>query len=438
MPDYGHDLIFGTFLTPAASGPAAGRRARPAHRARRARPGDLPGPPVPAGVPRHLDPADVGRRPTERVRVAGNVLNLPLRPPAVLARAAASLDLLSGGRFELGLGAGAFWDAIEAMGGAAAARRARASTRSTRRSTSSAASGTPTSAAACASTASTTGRRRQARPGAGARHRDLARRVQAADAALIGRKADGWLPSLGYLQPGDLAPGNATIDEAAQAAGRDPREIRRLLNIGSGSFSGAGFLQGPAEQWVEELLPLVLEHGFSTFILASDDPRAIERLRRGGRARAARGRRGRARARPGRRPARRAAAARWPGARRHRLRRAARVAGRERGRARRPELRQVRSTYMRAGSPGLVLRPGRRRGRRRRARVRARAGRAALGAQRRARHQRPLDQRRRDRHRPRRADTVEVLDRAQRRVRLGAGRALGRRRGRRSRRTGWR
>jgi alkanesulfonate monooxygenase SsuD/methylene tetrahydromethanopterin reductase-like flavin-dependent oxidoreductase (luciferase family) len=54
---------------------------------------------------------------TERVRVSGNVLNLPLRPPAVLARAAASLDLLSGGRFELGLGAGAFWDAIGAMGG---------------------------------------------------------------------------------------------------------------------------------------------------------------------------------------------------------------------------------------------------------------------------------------------------------------------------------
>src|SRR5690606_12324892 len=54
---------------------------------------------------------------TERLRVAGNVLNLPLRPPAVLARAAASLDLLSGGRVELGLGAGGFWDAIEAMGG---------------------------------------------------------------------------------------------------------------------------------------------------------------------------------------------------------------------------------------------------------------------------------------------------------------------------------
>src|SRR6476646_1084280 len=54
---------------------------------------------------------------TERIRVSGNVLNLPLRQPAVLARAAASLDLLSGGRFDLALGAGGFWDAIEALGG---------------------------------------------------------------------------------------------------------------------------------------------------------------------------------------------------------------------------------------------------------------------------------------------------------------------------------
>src|SRR5690606_31483403 len=54
---------------------------------------------------------------TERVRISADVHNLPLRPPAVLARAAASLDRLSGGRVELGLGSGAFWDGIEAMGG---------------------------------------------------------------------------------------------------------------------------------------------------------------------------------------------------------------------------------------------------------------------------------------------------------------------------------
>jgi alkanesulfonate monooxygenase SsuD/methylene tetrahydromethanopterin reductase-like flavin-dependent oxidoreductase (luciferase family) len=44
------------------------------------------------------------------------VLSLPLRQPAVLARSHASLDRLTSGRIELGLGAGAFWDGIEAMG----------------------------------------------------------------------------------------------------------------------------------------------------------------------------------------------------------------------------------------------------------------------------------------------------------------------------------
>src|SRR5213080_1518285 len=56
---------------------------------------------------------------TERITVFPDVASLPMRPPAVLAKAAASLDVLSGGRAELGLGAGGFWDAIKAMGGAA-------------------------------------------------------------------------------------------------------------------------------------------------------------------------------------------------------------------------------------------------------------------------------------------------------------------------------
>src|SRR5215218_11130091 len=54
---------------------------------------------------------------TERISFFTDVANLPLRLPSVMAKAAASLDVLSGGRFELGLGAGGFWDAIAAMGG---------------------------------------------------------------------------------------------------------------------------------------------------------------------------------------------------------------------------------------------------------------------------------------------------------------------------------
>ena len=53
---------------------------------------------------------------TELVTLFPDVACLPLRPPAVLARSVASLDLLSDGRIELGLGAGRFLDAIGGMG----------------------------------------------------------------------------------------------------------------------------------------------------------------------------------------------------------------------------------------------------------------------------------------------------------------------------------
>jgi hemerythrin-like domain-containing protein len=85
---------------------------------------------------------------------------------------------------------------------------------------------------------------------------------------LTGRKADGWLPSLSYLHEGDLAAGNRAIDEAAMEAGRDPAEIRRLLNV-----PGA-----PAEQLVEELTRFALEDGIGTFILMADDANAIQAL----------------------------------------------------------------------------------------------------------------------------------------------------------------
>ena len=56
---------------------------------------------------------------TERITLLPDVINLPLRQPAVLAKAAASLDVLSGGRMELGLGAGAFWEASRRWAGRA-------------------------------------------------------------------------------------------------------------------------------------------------------------------------------------------------------------------------------------------------------------------------------------------------------------------------------
>src|SRR5215469_12916528 len=117
MGDYGHDLSFGIFVTPRADAAE--------HVVRLARRADAAGldwvsvqdhPYQPAFLDAWTLLTTIAAA-TSRVSVFPNVANLPLRPPAVLARAVASLDILSGGRAELGIGAGAFWDAIAAMGG---------------------------------------------------------------------------------------------------------------------------------------------------------------------------------------------------------------------------------------------------------------------------------------------------------------------------------
>ena len=117
MPDYGHELQFGFFLDPASSDPA--RTIEIAHILDELG-YDLIGIQDHPYQQKHFDAMALiayllGQ--TTRIRFFPDVANLPLRPPTMLAKEAATLDQLSGGRFELALGAGAFWDAIRAMGG---------------------------------------------------------------------------------------------------------------------------------------------------------------------------------------------------------------------------------------------------------------------------------------------------------------------------------
>src|SRR3954471_24656756 len=117
MPDYGHDLQFGIFPSPDAT--AAERTLELAQLAE-VTGLDLVSVQDHPYQAKHLDTwtlLSVIAARTSAIRVAPNVATLPLRPPVVLARAAATLDVLSGGRVELGLGAGAFWEAIAAAGG---------------------------------------------------------------------------------------------------------------------------------------------------------------------------------------------------------------------------------------------------------------------------------------------------------------------------------
>src|SRR6202521_498224 len=117
MPDYGHDLLFGISVPPSA-------RDHEAVLATAELADDL-GLDI-IGFQDHpyqaafLDAWTLlsyvaGR--TKHIRLFPNVANVPLRPPAVLARSAAALDILSAGRVELGLGAGYFIETIAAMGG---------------------------------------------------------------------------------------------------------------------------------------------------------------------------------------------------------------------------------------------------------------------------------------------------------------------------------
>lgn len=205
---------------------------------------------------------------TERLRVFPDVANLPLRSPAIIAKSAASLDVLSGGRFELGLGAGAFWEAVVAMGGE---RRA------------------PREAADALIEAVEVIRllwsdRRSVRfegehyrlagvkPGPAPVH-DMGIWLGVYGPRLLralGRIADGWVPSSGYADPSKLPDMQAPIDAGAAEAGRDPASIRRAYNVMGTITDGAstGFLQGPPEQWVEQVVELVLEKGMDTFVFA--------------------------------------------------------------------------------------------------------------------------------------------------------------------------
>ncbi|MBP6995104.1 MAG: LLM class flavin-dependent oxidoreductase [Phycicoccus sp.] len=275
MPDYGHDLEFGIFPSPNAT--SLQHTVELAHLA------EVVG----------LDHVSIQDHPyqakhvdtwtlltwigagTSTIRLSPNVASLPLRQPVILAKAAATLDLLTHGRVELGLGAGAFWQAIAAAGGPQRAP------------------GEAVDALIEAvdilrafwhgETVDVRGTHYTVRGlHAGPRPaHDIPIWVGAYRPRMLrvtGRLADAWVPSMGYADPPALAGLNAVIDDAAVAAGRSPEQIRRHYNVFGQFGSGDGFLQGPASTWAEQLAELTLTDGMSTYILGTDDPDAIRRF----------------------------------------------------------------------------------------------------------------------------------------------------------------
>jgi alkanesulfonate monooxygenase SsuD/methylene tetrahydromethanopterin reductase-like flavin-dependent oxidoreductase (luciferase family) len=245
MPAYGHELRFGVFITPVAA--QAGDVLELAQLAD-ASGLDLVSFQDHPYQTKFLDMwtlLSVVAARTTNVRLAPNVANLPLRLPAVLARSAATLDILSGGRVELGLGAGAFWDGIVKMGGP---RR------------------TPGESVDALEAALHTVRRTWvAGPPAPHPIEIWLGAYKPRMLRLTGAQADGWLPSESYLDMARLAEMAKRIDDAAASAGRSPEAVRRLLN-----------LNAPADP--ARLAELHHEHGFSTFILAVSSPDEVHRF----------------------------------------------------------------------------------------------------------------------------------------------------------------
>jgi alkanesulfonate monooxygenase SsuD/methylene tetrahydromethanopterin reductase-like flavin-dependent oxidoreductase (luciferase family) len=212
---------------------------------------------------------------TSRVRFFPDVVDLPLRPPSMLAKAAATLDVLSRGRIELGLGAGAFWDAIRAYGGPVRS---------------------PREAVEALEEAVTVirllwseqrgvrfaGRHYQlegAQPGPRPAHAMgiwlgvLGPRML----ALTGRVADGVVWSSSYVPEERLSEMHVRIDDAANAAGRAPRDIRRVYNV-----MGTIGPEMSDSDWIDQLARYVLRGGMDTFVFwpLDDHLRQLERFAR--------------------------------------------------------------------------------------------------------------------------------------------------------------
>ncbi|HET7521408.1 MAG TPA: LLM class flavin-dependent oxidoreductase [Candidatus Limnocylindria bacterium] len=218
---------------------------------------------------------------TERITIFPDVASLPLRGATMIAKAAASLDVMSGGRFELGLGAGTFWDAVAGMGGP-------------RRSTSEAADALEEAIPLIRGALDVGPERRVVRgegrfypvpgypPGPPPAHRVeiWIGAYRPRGLRMIGRMADGWVPSHGYMGPDAFRRASAQIDAAAEAAGRDPGAIRRLYNIG-GAITTDGpdgpDLDGPVSSWIDRLVRWRTDPGVDAFIYWPPDDDSLDR-----------------------------------------------------------------------------------------------------------------------------------------------------------------
>ncbi|WP_406105744.1 LLM class flavin-dependent oxidoreductase [Micromonospora globbae] len=266
MTDYQHPIEFGLSLDPTAD-----RIGETRHLARAADDSGLEYLAVQDHVyqPGHLDALTMITHlaaQTERISFLTDVADLQLRPPAMLAKAGASLSVLTGGRVALGVGGGPSADAVAAVGGP---RRGGAET--------------------ITYTAEGLQIMRRALAGETVRHLGEQHTVEGYQGGPVpprpvplwlggqrprmlrvaGRHADGWISPLNiYVPPDEVPARQRIIDDAARAAGRAPADIRRIYNVigAIGPQGGGTGLVGDVQLWVDTLTHWAVDLGFDTFI----------------------------------------------------------------------------------------------------------------------------------------------------------------------------
>lgn len=212
---------------------------------------------------------------TERVHVGTNVISTPLRPPAMLSKMAATLDVLCDGRLELGIGAGAYWPGIEAYG---VEKRSPGEAVTAFGEFLHILRGMWENADGSFNYEGEFYQVKGARPGPSPAHHIRIWTGAYGDRMLdiTGRYADGIFVTSTYLQPEGLPRMNRLIDQGAEKAGRDPGEIRRGYNM-MGVLDldredtklekqEPGMFYGPVGYWVDEILQLNQEYRQDTFI----------------------------------------------------------------------------------------------------------------------------------------------------------------------------
>lgn len=214
---------------------------------------------------------------TKKIRYFADVTDLPMRPPAMLAKASATLDILTKGRVELGIGTGAFWDAIHSYGGP-------------RRSPGEAVAAFEEALQVIRLIWNYGGPRRRvsfsgkyyqlenAQAGPNPHHNINiwigATRPRMME--LIGRSGDGWvIPLSSYMGPDEIKASQQLINATAKKSGRALDSIARISNT-IGVIDEQGELDkssgdktpfvGSSSQWVDWMVSSYMNLGVDTFV----------------------------------------------------------------------------------------------------------------------------------------------------------------------------